>query len=135
MALIDFTLSNARRFYSSMGNPSGLKGLNHAYIKSCLSITQRRGIITLIPKKHKPVNKLKNWRPFTLLNYDYKIASKCIANRIQKILPKLINNDQTGFLKGRVIGENMTYRQYNTLCQYETNPRLATIYRFRESLR
>ena len=29
--LIDFTLSNARRFYSSMGNPTGLKGLT----KSC----------------------------------------------------------------------------------------------------
>jgi len=29
MALIDFTLSNARRFYSSMGNPLGLKGLMH----------------------------------------------------------------------------------------------------------
>ena len=28
MALIDFTLSNARRFYSSMGNPLGGKGLN-----------------------------------------------------------------------------------------------------------
>ena len=28
MALIDFTLSNARRFYSSMGNPLGSKGLN-----------------------------------------------------------------------------------------------------------
>ena len=28
MALVDFTLSNARRFYSSMGNPLGLKGLN-----------------------------------------------------------------------------------------------------------
>ena len=27
MALVDFTLSNARRFYSSMGNPLGLKGL------------------------------------------------------------------------------------------------------------
>ena len=26
--LIDFTLFNARRFYSSMGNPTGLKGLN-----------------------------------------------------------------------------------------------------------
>ena len=25
--LIDFTLSNARRFYSSMGNPLGMKGL------------------------------------------------------------------------------------------------------------
>ena len=27
MALIDFTLSNSRRFYSSMGNPLGVKGL------------------------------------------------------------------------------------------------------------
>ena len=27
MTLIDFTLSNARRFYSSMGNPSNMKGL------------------------------------------------------------------------------------------------------------
>ena len=27
LALIDFTLSNARRFYSSMGNPLGVKGL------------------------------------------------------------------------------------------------------------
>ena len=27
MALIDFTLSDARRFYSSMGNPLGWKGL------------------------------------------------------------------------------------------------------------
>ena len=27
MTLIDFTLSNARRFYLSMGNPSDMKGL------------------------------------------------------------------------------------------------------------
>ena len=27
ITLIDFTLSNARRFYSSMGNPSDMKGL------------------------------------------------------------------------------------------------------------
>ena len=27
MTLIDFTLSNARRFYSSMGNPSDTEGL------------------------------------------------------------------------------------------------------------
>ena len=84
-----------------------LNALNRAHMKGCLSITQRRGIITLIPKTHKPVNIFKNWRPITRLNYDYKIASKCIANRIQKVLPKLINNDQTGFLKGRFIGENI----------------------------
>ena len=28
MALVDFTLSNARRFYSSMGNPLGWRGLS-----------------------------------------------------------------------------------------------------------
>ena len=35
MALIDFTLSNARRFYSSMGNPSGLKGLTVGILLRC----------------------------------------------------------------------------------------------------
>ena len=29
MALTDFTLSNVRRFYLSMRNPFGLKGLSH----------------------------------------------------------------------------------------------------------
>ena len=43
----------------------------------------------------------------TLLNCDYKIATKSIANRIRKVLQKIINNDQTGFLKSRFIGENI----------------------------
>lgn len=76
-------------------------------MKSCLSITQRKGIIiNLIPKKHIPVNKCKNWRPITLLYCGNKIAPKGIAIRIQKVLPKLVNNDQSGFLKGRFIGGN-----------------------------
>ena len=58
-------------------------------------------------KKNKPTNLLKNWRPITLLNCDYKIVTKSIASRIRKVLPKIINNDQTGFLKGRFIGENI----------------------------
>ena len=43
----------------------------------------------------------------TSLNCDYKIASKAIASRIKTFLPKLIPDDQTGFLKGRCINENI----------------------------
>ena len=36
-----------------------------------------------------------------------KIATKAIAKRLEASLPKLINHDQTGFIKGRYIGENI----------------------------
>ena len=41
-----------------------------------------------------------------LLNHDYKILAKILVERIQLVLPYLIDQDQTGFLKGRYIGQN-----------------------------
>ena len=61
----------------------------------------------LLPKEELPLIELKNWPPITLLNVDYKIASKAIARRIEPTLPHLIHADQTGFIKGRYIGENI----------------------------
>ena len=55
----------------------------------------------------RKVNYLENWRPISLLNIDYKIATKTIADRISKVLPKLIHEDQTGYVKGRYIGQNI----------------------------
>jgi hypothetical protein len=49
---------------------------------------------------------LKKWRPITLLNSTYKLASSCIAERITSVLSHLISTDQTGFIPGRYIGEN-----------------------------
>ena len=42
--------------------------------------------------------------PITLLNADYKLLAKALANRITKYLPKLVNDDQTGYIKDRYIG-------------------------------
>ena len=50
----------------------------------------------MIAKKDKALQELKNWRPITLLNCDYKIASKAIASRLKAVLQNLIDNDQTG---------------------------------------
>ena len=72
-----------------------------------MSISQRRGTITLLPKEDSNLLNLANWWPITLLNLDYKIASKAIAERIEKVLTLLINPDQTGFIKGRYIGQKV----------------------------
>ncbi len=72
-----------------------------------LSIEQKRGIITLIPKKNKDRLHFKNWRPISLLNTDYKLIAKTLASRLKEVLPSIIDNDQTGYLKDRYIGENI----------------------------
>ena len=70
-----------------------------------LSISQRRGIITFIPKADGDLKELSNWRPISLLNIDYKILTKALAKRRENYLQELINSDQTGFVKGRYIGQ------------------------------
>ena len=84
-----------------------VRSVNHGFIVGNLSVTQKQGIITCIPKDGKDKRFIKNWRPISLLNVAYKITSACIANRIKTMLPKLIHNDQKGFMSGRYIGENI----------------------------
>ena len=84
-----------------------LDSFNFSFQNGKLSADQRRGIISLIPKPDKDPAFLKNWRPISLLNTDYKILTKCIANRMKSVLPDIIHSDQTGFLPGRYIGENV----------------------------
>ena len=78
---------------------------NYAFQKGCLSISQNLGIITLIPKESKQLEYLKNWRPISLLNTDYKIATKAVAVRLETVLPSIIHPCQAGYIKGRYIGE------------------------------
>ncbi len=50
---------------------------------------------------------LKNWRPISLLNTDYKLIAKVIASRVKKVLDIIIDEDQTGYIAGRYIGQNI----------------------------
>ena len=49
----------------------------------------------------------KNLRLITLLNTDYKILEKCLANRLKPMLNHLINEDQKGFMADRKISMNI----------------------------
>ena len=64
------------------------------------SQSQKRGIISLMPK-----SEVTCWRPITPLNVVYRLLAKIIASRIEPSLPSLIHTDQTGFIKGRYIGQ------------------------------
>lgn len=82
-----------------------LRSVNYSFETGQLSVTQRHGTITCLPKTGKPKEQLNSWRPITLLNVDLKIASGAIANRMKKHLSNLISESQKGYIKGRYIGE------------------------------
>lgn len=58
------------------------------------------GVMSLMYKK-KDNRKIENYRPLTLLNTDYKIMTRCIATKLGKVCPDIINEDQAGFIPGR----------------------------------
>lgn len=72
-----------------------------------LSSEQRTGIITLIPKKDQDRTLLNNWRPITLLNTNLKIFSKALS-RLQMCIQDIVSPDQTGFIRVRTLGTNVT---------------------------
>jgi len=79
--------------------------MNESYDKGKLSISQKQGVIKLLEKEGKDTMYIKNYRPITLLNVDYKILSKVLATRLKNVLGEIIHHDQVGYIKGRNIGE------------------------------
>ena len=82
-----------------------IKAVDYSFEKNRLSVSQRLGIISIIPKGEKDKRFLKNWRPLCLLNSLYKLVSGTISERIKPALDSIIHGDQKGFVAGRYIGE------------------------------
>lgn len=68
------------------------------------------GVITSIFKAGDPTSPA-NYRPITLLNTDYRVLAKVLANRCLQHIPHLISTEQCAFLKGRSIGDSIMLLQ------------------------
>ena len=86
-----------------------IDALNLGYIQGKFSNSQRQSVITLIDKPGRDKQFLKNWRPISLINFDMKLASKCLARRLEQCLPWLIGHTQSAFVKGRNISDYIRF--------------------------
>lgn len=50
---------------------------------------------------------MKDYRPIACCNVLYKVVSKVIANRLKRILPRVVTENQYAFIKGRLLMENV----------------------------
>ena len=69
-----------------------------------------------------------------ILASTFSIAAKVIADRIKPVLPSVINEDQTGFIKGRFIGENIRLIDYIiSFCEKKNTPGLLLFVDFEKA--
>ena len=77
----------------------------HSFDCEEMSFSQKLSIISLLYKKGSK-EELKNYRPISLTDCDYKILAYVLARRLQTVIYKLVSEDQSAYIKGRYIGLN-----------------------------
>uniref|UniRef100_A0A803TCP9 Reverse transcriptase domain-containing protein n=1 Tax=Anolis carolinensis TaxID=28377 RepID=A0A803TCP9_ANOCA len=83
------------------------KIMNKALENAEIPETWSHAEIITIPKENSDLTNMRNYRPMSLLNSDYKIFTTVLANRFKEFLQIWIGPDQKGFLPGRNICENV----------------------------
>lgn len=67
-------------------------------------------LVTLLPKVNNP-EEVAQFRPISLCNVSYKVITKVMTNRIKGILNDLIGLEQSSFVPGRQITNNVIIYQ------------------------
>ena len=94
------------KFWQKVRNPL-IDCYKYSFTHDSMSTSQKQAVITLIEKKGKDRAFLNNWRPISLLNFDYKLSTKLLSNRVKEVLPSIISETQTGYVKNRNIEDSM----------------------------
>ena len=74
------TIEFYRQFWDNIGTTL-IQCYNYSYEHGELSNSQKQAIITLLEKEGKDRQYVKNWRPISLLNVDYRMLTKTLSNR------------------------------------------------------
>lgn len=67
---------------------------------------RNQSLLVMIPKNSSS-ELASHFRPISLCNTIYKCISKCLVNRLKKVLPKLISNFQHAFIPGHYMKDNL----------------------------
>jgi hypothetical protein len=86
---------------------------NECMTEGILPRSLRQGIVTLIYKNKGDPKSLRNWRPITMSNCDFKIYAIILKNRLATQLGKLIGPWQTCGVAGRSIFDNLSFLREN----------------------
>ena len=107
-----FPVEFYKAFWDLLG-PLLPRALSYSFKNNSLSSSQKQALITCISKGSKARKFLKNWRPISLLNSSYKLASTCIADRMKPLLQKVIKSTQKGFIS------ECTREIFDLMCEAE----------------
>ena len=94
------------KFWNLLG-PCLCQVISCCFADGALCASMQSSATRLVYKKRGDIKDLKNWRPISLLNVDYKICSKAIALRLSGVLDSIVDPDQTCSIPGRSISSNI----------------------------
>jgi exonuclease III len=81
--------------------------LNDIFAKDTLPKSFVEGVLVLLFKKNGDPSLLKDYRPLSIMGVDYKIYTSILSIRLVSILASYIGPQQSAFLPGRLIGDNI----------------------------
>ena len=67
--------------------------INNMYMEGSVSDSQKHGHIVYLPKQATPISP-ENYRPLTILNTDYKLLTRIIANRLRPWMDNILHHNQ-----------------------------------------